>query len=271
MEDLKIYGEQLPPLYDAEIAQPVPTITPYFLEDTTDTACILICAGGAYMRRSEHEAGAVAEFFNECGFHAAVLNYRLMPYHYPAALMDAQRAVRFLRHHAEEYGIAPNKIVILGFSAGGHLAASSALLEEEAPFHDETDSYSCKPNACVLCYSVLTMDGEYCHRGSRRCLLGRTPAEELVRRQDLAQHITEDTPPCFLWHCADDDGVPVQNSLMFAEALSRHKVPYALHIFPKGGHGIGLADGIFGTETWKDLCSGWLFEQFTDESYFIEE
>lgn len=100
MEELKIYGEQLPPLYDVEIGQPVPTITPYFLEDTTDTACILICAGGAYMRRSEHEAGAVAEFFNECGFHAAVLNYRLMPYHYPAALLDAQRAIRFLRHHA---------------------------------------------------------------------------------------------------------------------------------------------------------------------------
>ncbi len=271
MEKIKIYGEQIPPLYDETIDQPIPTITPYFLEDTKNTACVLVCAGGAYMNRAPHEAGVVAEFFNECGFHAAVLNYRVSPYRYPAGLLDAQRAIRFLRCHAEEYGIAADKIAILGFSAGGHLAGTCALMEEEAPFHDEVDRYSSRPDACILCYPVIFMDGEYHHRVSQRSLLGRNPTEDMLQKQDLTQQVTADTPPCFIWHCADDESVPVQNSLCFAQALSAHKVPYALHIFPKGGHGIGLADGIFGTESWKDLCSGWLFEQFTDESYFIEE
>ena len=271
MEDLKIYGEQTPPLYNASIHQPVPTITPYFLKDAEDTACVLECAGGGDCVRAEYEAGVVAEFFHECGFHAAVLNYRVNPYRYPAALLDAQRAIRFLRCHAKEFGIAANKIAILGFSAGGHLAGSCTLLEEEAPFHDEVDSYSGRPDACILCYPVIWMEGEYHHSGSRRALLGKNPEDEVLHKQNLTLQVTDDTPPCFIWHCADDETVPVQNSLQFAQALSQHKVPYALHIFPKGGHGSGLADGIFGTESWKDLCSGWLFEQFTDESYFIED
>ncbi len=271
MDELKIYGSHLPPYFDQSIEQPIPTVTPYFLEGEEDIPCILICAGGAYMARAEYEGGIVARFFNECGFHAAVLNYRISPYRYPAALLDAQRAIRFLRCHAKEYSIAADKIAILGFSAGGHLAASCALLKEESSLNDETEGFSCRPDACILCYPVTTMHGKYYHRVSQRSLLGRNPDKTLLEKQDLSAQVSGDTPPCFIWHCADDDSVPVQHSLQFAQALSRNHIPYELHIFPKGGHGAGLADGIFGTETWKDLCSGWLFQLFTGESYFLGE
>lgn len=236
-----------------------PAITCYPAESRCDAA-IIICPGGGYMRRAAHEAEPVARWLNGLGIHAFVLRYRVAPYRYPCALSDAQRAIRHVRHHAREWGIDPGKIGILGFSAGGHLAASVGTRHDEGDpsSADPVDRESCRPDALVLCYPVITMRDPHAHRGSRENLLGPEPDDALVGKMSIEEQVDERTPPTFLWHTADDSAVPVENSLMLAAALSRHGVPYELHIFEKGRHGLGLAEEDPHTGKWTEVCASWL-------------
>lgn len=229
--------------------QDIPTLTPYFPQpDKATGAAIVICPGGGYAGLARHEGVDYARFLNESGIAGFVLKYRLgsAGYRHPAMLEDAARAVRIVRARAAEWHLDPHRIGIMGSSAGGHLA-STLLTHFDAGRPDATDPIereSSRPDLGILCYAVITM-GPFTHEGSKRNLLGDHPSPELVRYLSNELQVTKDTPPCFIWHTFEDKTVPVENSLLFAEALRRAGVPFALHIYQKGGHGMGL-----GTSTW---------------------
>ncbi len=222
-------------------------------------AAVVVCPGGGYAHRAAHEGEPVARWLNGLGVTAFVLHYRVAPYRHPVPLLDAQRAIRYVRHHADEWAIDPNRVGILGFSAGGHLAATVATHFDagSAQHEDPIERQSCRPNAVVLCYPVISFE-EYRHAGSMRNLLGDDPPEALRRALSNHRQVTAETPPAFLWHTAEDAGVPVENSLLFAAALSRCKVPFELHVFPHGRHGLGLASGDPHAGAWTALCATWL-------------
>lgn len=237
-----------------------PTITPYPLQGVGSGGCVIVCPGGGYGHRAAHEAEPIARALNERGLAACVCDYRVAPYRHPYPLLDAQRAIRWVRAHAGALNVNPEAVGILGFSAGGHLAATAGTHYDPGRADgDEIDRRSCRPDALVLCYPVISF-GEFGHRGSRANLLGEHPAPELVQSLSNETQVTADTPPTFLWHTADDAGVPVQNSLLFAQALSAHRVPYELHVYRSGRHGLGLAPEFPRIATWMDLCVGWLRE-----------
>jgi len=235
-----------------------PCLTPYLLRGDGPFACIVVCPGGGYEGRAPHEGAPVAEWLNRIGVSAVVLDYRVTPYRHPFPLGDAQRAIRTVRAHAAEWRIDPNRVGILGFSAGGHLAGAAALLGAgQTDAADAVDRQPGRPDAVVLGYPVITF-GDKRHDGSMVNLIGRNPDETLRHRLSLENSVTRETPPVFLWATSDDEAVPVENSLLFAEALRRSGVPFALHIFPHGRHGLGLAreDPVVGT--WTTLCADWL-------------
>ncbi|MEH7117326.1 alpha/beta hydrolase [Neobacillus vireti] len=239
-----------------------PSIQPFLLDGQGPFPVLIVAAGGAYARRAEHEAYPVAEWLNSIGISAVVLNYRVAPYKHPIPLNDAKRAIRLVRYHAADWNLDPARVGILGFSAGGHLVSSAGThydignLESEDPI----ERYSSRPDLMVLCYPVISM-GEYTHEGSRLNLLGERPEAELVERLSNENQVTEQTPPAFLWHTADDASVPVENSLMFSAGLSLHKVPFDLHIFESGRHGLGLAEEHPEAREWPRLCEKWLRKQ----------
>lgn len=236
-----------------------PTITPYLVEGDGPFAAVVVCPGGGYGGHAEHEGKPIAEWLNAAGVSAFVLQYRVAPYKHPVPLGDAQRAIRLVRSCAGEWRIDPSRIGILGFSAGGHLAVSAATIFDggypEAA--DPVDKQSCKPNALIACYPVISF-GEYRHQGSMVNLLGENPEEELRNSMSLENRVTKDTCPSFLWHTAEDAGVPVENSLLLALALSKNKVPFELHVFPHGAHGLGLAKDHPEAKAWPGLCVQWL-------------
>ena len=239
-----------------------PSIQPYLLEGPGPYPVMIVAAGGAYARRAEHEAYPVAEWLNSIGISAVVLNYRVAPFKHPVPLNDAKRAIRMVRYHAADWNLDPNRIGILGFSAGGHLASSAGTHYDfgNPSAEDPIERYSSRPNLMVLCYPVISM-GEYTHEGSRINLLGEKPDIALVERLSNESQITGQTPPVFLWHTADDASVPVENSLKFVAGLSRHKVPFDLHIFESGMHGLGLASEHPEAREWPRLCELWLRKQ----------
>ncbi|HOP10137.1 MAG TPA: alpha/beta hydrolase [Oscillospiraceae bacterium] len=198
---------------------------------------MLICPGGAYSFVSDREAEPIALNYLAAGFNAFVLTYSVAPARYPSALLQAAAAVDFIRKNAVKYHVDPDKISICGFSAGGHLAGSLACFWNEAFLAEtlNTASENLKPNAAVLGYPVIT-GGEKAHRGSFDNLCGDDAA--LVKKMSLETAVTKDTPPIFLWHTADDGGVPVENSLLMASALREKQIPFELHIFAEGSHGL---------------------------------
>jgi acetyl esterase/lipase len=217
----------------------IPTLTPFLPEVKTSTA-IVVCPGGGYGMLAGHEGHDYAEYLSLHGMTAFVLRYRLgsAGYRHPAMLADAQRAIRTLRT------LGYKTVGIMGSSAGGHLTGT-ACVHYNFPAYDlkdDIDKANCKPDFGVLCYAVTTFDPPYGHTGSGDNLLGRNASPEQKALMNLPAHVTKDTPPCFLWHTMEDTGVPPQNSESFADALRANKVPYELHIFQKGPHGIGLAD-----------------------------
>ncbi len=236
-----------------------PRLTPYLVASPRPAAAMVICPGGGYALRAPHEGEPVARWLNGLGVSAFVLDYRVAPYRHPYPLLDAQRAIRLVRHRAREWGVDPGRVGILGFSAGGHLASTVGTHydagDPDAP--DPVDRQSCRPDLLVLCYPVISF-GPHRHSGSMKNLIGDDPPAELRELLSNELHVTADTPPTFLWHTADDAGVPVANSLLFAEALSRHGVPFALHIFPSGRHGLGLATEHPEVSAWTSLCACWL-------------
>lgn len=241
-----------------------PRITPFLAAGDGPHACIVVCPGGGYGGRAGHEGAPIAQWLNGFGVSAVVLDYRVRPYRHPVPLGDAQRAIRTVRSRAAEWRIDPKRVGILGFSAGGHLAASAATLSDDGDpaAADPIDRFSSRPDAAVLCYPVISL-GDFRHDGSMRNLLGPEPDPALREKLSLEKSVSGRNPPTFLWHTSDDGGVPVENSLLFAAALRKHKIPFALHVFPHGPHGVGLADGPRGDKAplarqWPALCEAWL-------------
>ena len=235
--------------------QAQPSITEYKVEGSR--GAVVVCPGGGYSMKADHEGGPIAEMINAAGISAYVLDYRVAPCHYMAPVNDALRAIRMVRSLGYE------KVGILGFSAGGHLTCSAATLYEMADLdeNDPIDRLSSRPDAFVPCYAVVSVK-RYAHVGSRVNLLGEHSDDpELLHRFTSCENVTEDTPPAFLWHTASDGAVPVENSLMLAAALSEKKVPFELHIFPEGNHGLGLAPDNPIVSQWAGLCQKWLIGQ----------
>lgn len=247
----------------------IPTLTAYLPAEGAGTgAMFIVCPGGGYLELAEHEGKPVAEWLRSLGVAAFVLRYRLGPrYHYPAPQEDAARAIRYLRDHAAEWGLDGRRLGILGFSAGGHVAATAGThFDYGAPASpDPVERQSSRPDLMVLVYPVISMIPPYAHGGSRRALLGAFPAPGLARSLSDQTQVERDTPPAFLVATSDDPVVPVQNSLMFASALKSAGVPFELHIYQHGPHGFGLADASSPQPnpvlaTWKGLCATWLRE-----------
>jgi acetyl esterase/lipase len=245
----------------------IPTLTPYLPDGTNGTgAAMVICPGGGYAHLAPHEGNDYALWLNQHGITCFVLKYRLGSdgYHYPAEFQDVTRAVRWVRAHATDYKIDPNRIGIMGSSAGGHLAATLLTHFDSGDTNaaDVVERQSSRPDLGILCYAVITM-GKFTHQGSRENLLGKDPSPDLVKLLSNELQVTTNTPPCFIWATDEDKTVPVENSLMFAEALRKNHVPFALHIFQKGGHGMGLADKPPFTHPhpWAGDCLFWLKAQ----------
>ena len=238
-----------------------PRLTPYLPRKKGPRPAVIVCPGGGYGGRAPHEGEPVARWLCSLGVAGIVLDYRVAPYRHPIPLGDAQRAVRTARARAGEWGIDPDRVGILGFSAGGHVAVSAATIFDagKADAADSIDRQSCRPDALIACYPVVTF-GEFRHDGSMRNLLGQEVDEHLRQYLSLENRVTAQTPPTFLWHTGDDEGVPVENSLLLAAALRRCRVPVALHVFPHGQHGLGLAGDHPTARAWTGLCAEWLAE-----------
>ena len=245
---------------DADVDKP--DLTLYVASQTKAPTGIIVCPGGGYVHLAmSYEGTDVAKWLNTMGISAFVLKYRLGPkYHHPAELDDAQRAIRYVRAHAAEFGIDPHHIGIWGFSAGGHLASSAGThFDHGTPNSaDPIDRESSRPDFMILAYPVITFEEPYAHRGSRDALLGPNPDPALVELLSNEEHVTKDTPPTFLFHTSDDPVVPVQNSIYFYLALRRAGVPAEMHIYEHGRHGVGLAQDIPELSTWPTLLANWL-------------
>lgn len=229
-------------------------------------AAVIICPGGGYGHLSmEKEGSRIAEWLNSFGVTAFVLRYRHSGtgHQHPTPTVDGQRAIRTVRSRAGEWDIDPQKIGVMGFSAGGHLTSTLGTHfdagNDEAS--DPIDRASSRPDFLILCYPVITLSEDYTHRGSRDNLLGKDPDPELVVSLSNERQVTSETPPTFLFHTDEDTAVPPQNSVVFYEALHRAGVPAELHIYRNGGHGAGMAQDILGTRDWPARCRAWLEAQ----------
>jgi len=225
-------------------AKDIPTLTPYLAAGDNRPA-VVVCPGGGYGALANHEGHDYALWLNQHGVSAFVLRYRLGSggYRHPIMLGDAQRALRTVRARSAEWKVDPSRVGIMGSSAGGHLA-STAVTHFDSGKKDSSDlieSMSCRPDFGILCYAVITM-GDNTHQGSRRNLLGDNPPPDLIDLLSNEKQVTQDTPPCFIWHTWEDKAVKVENSLEFAAAMQRAGVPFDLHIYERGRHGIGLND-----------------------------
>jgi acetyl esterase/lipase len=225
-------------------------------------AGVVVCPGGGYRGLAmDHEGHQVAQWLNRLGVAVFVLRYRLAPdYMHPAPLLDVRRAIRFVRHHASRFRICPERVGVMGFSAGGHLASTAATHFDDgcATAADPIDRESCRPSFAILGYPVITFTEPSAHGGSRRNLLGENPDVRLVENLSNEKQVTPETPPTFLFHTSEDTGVPPQNSVLFYLALHKAGVPAELHIYQKGQHGAGLASGDPVLSSWANLLAAWL-------------
>ena len=246
-----------------------PGITVYLPEKRNATGqAVVICPGGGYgMLAYEWEGTDIAKLFNSKGIAAIVLKYRLpnsksniVPNLSP--LMDAKRAIRLVRYNAAQWNIKKEKIGIMGFSAGGHLASTLGTHFDigDALSKDSIEQLSSRPDFMLLIYPVISMTKDIMHKGSRNNLIGDKPTDELAKLYSNELQVTSQTPPTLLIHAADDKAVPVENSTLFFQALKDNKVSVEMHIYPTGGHGFGLAIGKDYLATWTDRCIDWLRE-----------
>ena len=241
--------------------QPDLTVYPIGGPQKVKTGVVVLPGGGYQNLAVDHEGAQIAAWLNSYGITAFVVRYRLGPkYHYPVELEDAQRAIRWARFHATEYGIDRNKLGVWGFSAGGHLAALTGTHFDagKQSSQDPIDQQSSRPDFLVLAYPVITMKEPFLHRGSRTNLLGPSPSEELVAATSNELNVTKDTPPAFLFQTSDDPVVPVQNSVLFYQALRAAGVDAEMHIFGHGPHGVGLARDNPTLSVWPTLLALWL-------------
>lgn len=244
-----------------------PYLETYILSGDKKRGAVLICPGGGYAYTSAREAEPIAMQFTAKGCHAFVLYYRTAPNRHPKPLLDLSRAMCILRQNSDKWNIDRNKIAVCGFSAGAHLAASLGV-NFDRPYL-ETEGINIgenRPDAMILAYPVISMK-EFFHKGSRENLLGPDADKSLIEEMSPETRVSEKTPPAFIWHTVEDRSVPVENSLMFAWALQKYKIPFELHIYPYGPHGLALANketdngniGVYPhVSGWIDLCIEWL-------------
>jgi acetyl esterase/lipase len=241
---VRLWADQAPGALGTE-ERDVPTLTPFLVRSNDPAPAIVILPGGGYGGLAPHEGRDYALWFNQQGLSAFVVKYRLGShgYRHPVMLQDAARAVRLVRARFVDWGVDASRIGIIGSSAGGHLA--STLLTQFDPGNpeatDPVDRLSSRPDIGILCYPVISM-GEFTHAGSKSNLLGANPTPDLVQLLSNELQVKKTTPPCFVWHTWEDKGVKVENALMFASALQKAGVPFDLHIYQQGRHGIGIND-----------------------------
>lgn len=249
---------------EADEDKPALTLYPASGEKKTDVG-VVVCPGGSYHNLAmDHEGKQVAEWLNQRGISAFLLRYRLGPkYHHPIELWDAQRAIRYVRSHAGEFGIRSNRIGIWGFSAGGHLASTTGTHFDtgDRDAKDPVDRPSSRPGFMILAYPVITMEAPYLHLGSRDNLLGEKPDPRLAASLSNQTQVTSETPPAFLFHTSDDDVVPVQNSIEFYLSLRKAGVPAEMHVYLHGRHGVGLAQNEPELRSWPDRLFDWMKAQ----------
>lgn len=233
-----------------------PYLTYYPSENKRGNGAVVIFPGGGYAMRADHEGTGYAEYLTAQGIDCFVLEYRVSPNRFPIPLLDARRAVRYVRANAEKYGIDPNKIAVMGSSAGGHLAAfvSTYIKPIDGEGVDELDNTDFRPNAQILCYPVIDMQG---HSGSFLNLLGENAAKMC---DDYTPYLIcdENTPPVFLWHTSSDPLVNVINSYKYAIRLRELNIPLEMHIYPMGGHGLGLSHNLAYVQNWAPHLIEWL-------------
>jgi acetyl esterase/lipase len=231
-------------------------------EGATKTA-VVVCPGGGYRHLAmDHEGRQIAEWFNRLGVTAAVLQYRnnSSGHQHPVPMMDGQRAIRMVRSRASEWGIDPQKIGVMGFSAGGHLASTLATHFDggQTDSADAVERESSRPDFVILCYPVISMTEAYMHSGSRENLLGKNPDAALARSLSSETQVTAETPPTFIFQTDADTAVRAENCVAFYLALRRAGVPAEIHIYQDGKHGVGLAREVPGTSTWPERLRDWL-------------
>lgn len=245
--------------------QDIPTLTPFAADPAKrNGATMLILPGGGYGNLAEHEGTGYAQFFAAHGITAYVLKYRLGSngYRHPIMLNDAARALRLLRTLARRDGLDPNRIGVIGSSAGGHLASTLLTLYDSGNPNaaDPIERESARPDLGILCYPVISF-GEFAHAGSRRNLLGDNPPADLVQKLSTELQVTKNTPPTFIWHTVEDKSVPVENALLFASALRRAGVPFSLHVYERGAHGLGFGRPDRPAPPWADQLLYWFKER----------
>jgi acetyl esterase/lipase len=230
--------------------------------DKANGAAIVVCPGGGYGGLAmDHEGHQIARWLNHHGITAVILKYRLgQRYNHPIPLTDAKRAIRTVRAKAQEWGVDPRRIGILGFSAGGHLASTAGTHfdDGDAKAADPIDRVASRPDFMVLLYPVITLTGPAAHVGSRNNLLGKNPDPKLVESLSNHNMVKADTPPTFLVHTTEDKAVPPENSVLFYSACVKHQVPAELHIYERGRHGLGLGPKDLPFSSWPDRCLAWL-------------
>lgn len=225
-----------------------PTLTVY-LPQKSNGMTIVMCPGGGYLRLAmDHEGHDMASWFNNQGITYAVLKYRMPNGHSEVPLSDAEQAIRIIRQHSEDWSIDPDKVGIMGASAGGHLASTLAT-------HFSKDT---RPDFQILLYPVITMSTEYRHTGSRDRLIGKKPNEATVKLYSNELQVSLQTPPAFIVLSSDDNTVPAQNSIDYYLALLKNKVSATMHIYPIGGHGWGFKDDFIYKRQWTEELEKWL-------------
>lgn len=245
------------------ITEPRLTFYPAAVDRATGTA-VIICPGGGYVRQSTRREGEqYAHWLSTLGVASFVLTYRQVEFGHPAPLRDVLRAVRLVRSEAARFGVQPGRIGVMGSSAGGHLAASAGTLFDHplgrtgAPL----DTVSARPDFLMLMYPVIAMDGAAAHAGSRKALLGAAPSAAEVELMSVERQVTAHTPPTLLVHTQADGSVPVENSILFYQALTRAKVPAEMYLFEHGAHGMGMRDGLGTASAWPRRAEEWLRER----------
>jgi acetyl esterase/lipase len=246
--------------YVSNVSEPSLTVVHAAVDRPNGTA-VIIAPGGGYVRMANSREGEqYANWLSTLGVTSFILHYRAQEFGHPAPLQDVLRAVRLVRSRAAEFGIDPARIGVMGSSAGGHLAASAGTLFNHPAGRTGAalDATSARPDFLMLMYPVITLDGSAAHMGSRKSLLGPAPSPELVQLMSVEKQVTSSTPPTLLIHTQADQAVPVENSILFYQALTRNKVPAEMYLFEQGGHGMGMRDNLGTASAWPKRAEEWL-------------